>query len=125
MRNWFVPVLWFAAIGAAPLLRAQTGLPNFELYGGYDYVRFNVNANVNGQPPYQTFNGNGGGGEVEYNLNNWLGALGDVSGLWATNATRQGAAIPYLFGPRANLRRSKITPFAQVLLGGHRNELWD
>lgn len=41
-----------------------------------------------------------------------------MSGYWATNANRQGAAIPYLFGPRASLRRSRVTPFVQVLLGG-------
>ncbi|MFZ0738089.1 MAG: hypothetical protein WBL70_10435 [Candidatus Acidiferrales bacterium] len=26
--------------------------------------------------------------------------------------------IPYLFGPRVNLRRGVVTPFVQVLLGG-------
>jgi hypothetical protein len=53
-----------------------------------------------------------------YNVNNWLGVSGNAAGYWATNAANQGAAIPYLFGPRVNLRRGKITPFTQVLLGG-------
>ena len=118
MKNSLAVVSLFAAISAAPGLWAQDEPSKLELYGGYDYVRFNVNARVNGQPPSQTFNGNGGGGELVYNVNNSLGVLGDVSGVWATNSTRQGAAIPYLFGPRVNVRHGMVTPFVQVLLGG-------
>jgi outer membrane immunogenic protein len=51
-------------------------------------------------------------------VNIWLGVLGDVSGVWATNSINQGAAIPYLFGPRVNVRHGLLTPFVQVLLGG-------
>ncbi len=111
-------VLLFVGIIAAPALQAQDDKTKLELYGGYDYVRFNINANVVGQPPSQTFNANGGGGELMYNIKPWLGVLGNVSGLWATNATTQGAAIPYLLGPRASFRHAKITPFVQVLFGG-------
>jgi opacity protein-like surface antigen len=90
-----------------------------ELYGGYDYIRFNINASPTVlQPPSETFNANGGGGQFVYNVNNWLGVLGDVSGYRATNSIKSGAAMPYLFGPRANLHRGKITPFAQVIVGG-------
>lgn len=118
MKNSLAVVLLIGAMSAAPPLRAQAEPSKIELYGGYDYVRFNISANVSGQSLFQTFNGNGGGGELTYNVNNWLGVLGDMGGYWATNATRQGAAIPYLFGPRVNFRRGKITPFVQVLLGG-------
>jgi hypothetical protein len=118
MRTSLAVVFLFAAIGAAPALRAQEDPSKLELYGGYGYVRFNINANVSGQPPSQTFNANGGAGELMYNVTNWLGVLGDVSGYWATNATNQGAAIPYLFGPRVSVRRGVVTPFAQVLVGG-------
>jgi hypothetical protein len=118
MRTSLTVMLLFAAISAAPALWAQEEPSKLELYGSYDYVRFNINAKVSGQPPSQTFNGNGGGGALMYNVNNWLGVLGDLSGYWATNSTRQGAAIPYLFGPRVNLLRGVVTPFVQVLLGG-------
>jgi len=118
MRNFLTLVLLFVAASAVPALRAQEDPGKIELYGGYDYVRFNINANVSGQPPSQTFNGNGGGGELMYNVKNWLGVLGDLGGYWATNSSSQGAAIPYLFGPRLSLRRSRITPFVQVLVGG-------
>jgi Outer membrane protein beta-barrel domain len=113
MRNSLSFVLLLAG-----MMAAQDEPTKLELYGGYYYVRFNINANVSGQPPFQTFNGNGGGGEVIYNANKWICVLGDVSGVWATNATKEGAAIPYLFGPKVSLRRGAVTPFAQVLLGG-------
>jgi hypothetical protein len=120
MRNSFAAVLFFAAISVAPALWAQEEPSKLELYGGYEYFRFNINAKFNGQPPSQTFNGNGGGGELVYNVNKWLGVLGDVSGVWATNAINQGAAIPYLFGPRVSLRHKHgvVRPFVQALLGG-------
>lgn len=118
MRNSLAVVFLFGAISAAPAVRAQDDLSKLELSGGYNYVRFNINAKVSGQPPSQTFNGNGGGGELMCNVNSWLGVLGDVSGTWATNSTSQGAALPYLFGPRLSLRRGVITPFVQVLFGG-------
>jgi outer membrane immunogenic protein len=118
MRNFLAVVSLLAAICVAPAVRAQEDLSRLELSGGYNYVRFNINAKVSGQPPAQTFNGNGGGGELTYNVNRWLGILGDVSGTWATNSTSQGAAIPYVFGPRLSLRRGVVTPFVQVLFGG-------
>lgn len=59
MRKSLILVLLLAA---TPPLKAQTRLSSFELYGGYEYVRFNINANVSGQPPFQTFNGNCVGG---------------------------------------------------------------
>lgn len=121
MRHSLAAVLLLVSMGAAPSVRAQEEPPKLELYGGYGFVRFNINTNVSGQAPSQTFNGSGGGGELVFNANNWFGVLGDVSGYWATNTantTDHGAAIPYLFGPRINIRHGKVTPFVQVLLGG-------
>jgi hypothetical protein len=118
MRNSLGVVLLLGVISAAPTLWAQEQPSRLELYAGYDYIRFNVSTKVSGQPPSLTFNGNGGGGGLIYNVNRWLGVLGDVSGSWATNSIRQGAAMPYLFGPRLSLRYGVVTPFVQVLLGG-------
>ena len=104
---------------SATLAKAQaSAFEPFELYGGYDYAHFNINADVAGQPPSQTYNANGGGGQFVYNVNNWLGVLGDAGGYWATSGTRAGAAVPYLFGPRVNLHRGTVTPFTDVLFGG-------
>jgi hypothetical protein len=71
-----------------------------ELYGSYDYTRFNVNADVTGQPPSQEFNGNGGGGQLIYNLNNWLGVLGDAGGYCRQNNFRFSTGVSLLFGQR-------------------------
>lgn len=121
MKNLLATILLFVAVASAQTARAQDPAARLELYGGYTYTRFNINSDVSGQPPAQTFNGNGGGGELTYNLTNWLGALGETGGYWATSTTmasKAGAAIPYLFGPRASFRRHTVTPFAQVLAGG-------
>lgn len=117
MRNSLLALVFFT-LGLVPQLKAQPGPTKLELYAGYDYVRFNVNANVSGQPPSQSLNANGGSGQLIFDLNNWLGLLGNAAGYWATTSTTGGAAIPYLFGPRFNLRRGKLTPFAQTLFGG-------
>ena len=113
MRHSLAVVLLVAAIGAAPSLRAQDGPSRIELYGGYGFVRFNINTNVSGQAPSQTYNGNGGGGELVFNASSWFGITGDVQGYWATNT-----ANTTIHGPRINFRHGKVTPFAQVLLGG-------
>src|SRR5271163_2964952 len=115
----FATLVLFVILGSAPQVKAQDEPSKLDLYGGYDYVRFNINSGVSGQPPSQTFNGNGGGGQLVYNVNNWFSVLGNVAGYWATNSSfASGAAIPYLFGPRVSLRRRSVTPFAQVLFGG-------
>jgi hypothetical protein len=119
MRNSLVVVLLFAAVSAGPLW-AQEQPSELEAYGGYYYTRFNVNANVPGIAPSATYNGNGGGGQIEYNVNHWLGAVGDLGGFIATssgNGAFAGAGFTYLFGPRVNFRRGKVAPFAQVLFG--------
>jgi len=124
MRNSLCILLFGLAVTTAPAMWAQEKdqggqASRLELYTGYNYVRFNISASASVlQPPSQTFNANGGGGQLVYNVNHWLGVLGDVSGYWATNGTQAGAAMPYLLGPRANIRRGKVTPFVQTLFGG-------
>jgi len=115
--------LLLAIFGIVPLAKAQEEPSGLELFGGYYYARFNVNANVPGVAPSETFNGNGGGGQVEYNANRWLGVVGDLGGYGATSTTNGalvGGAFTYLFGPRLNFRHGKVTPFAQTLFGGIR-----
>jgi hypothetical protein len=71
--------------------------------------------------PSATYNENGGGGQLEYNVNHWLGAVGDLGGFRATSSgsgSFAGAVFTYLLGPRVNFRRGKATLFAQTLFGG-------
>ena len=123
MRNSLTAVLLFAAGSAGPALWAQEQPSKLEAYGGYYYARFNVNANVPGIAPSATYNGNGGGGQLEYNTNHWLGVEGDLGVFRATsspNGSLAGGVFTYLLGPRVNFRRGKVTPFAQILFGGVR-----
>ncbi|MGA2356205.1 MAG: outer membrane beta-barrel protein [Terriglobales bacterium] len=114
-----VPLLLLMAF--AQTVIAQEPPAKFEAYGGYYYVRFNVNGSAAGGSPSETFNGNGGGVQLEYNANRWLGVVGDLAGYGATattNGALVGGAVTYLVGPRVNFRHNKFTPFAQALFGG-------
>ncbi len=121
MNKAFALVLLLGLFATAPPIKAQEQSSKLEAYGGYYYARINVNANVPGIAPSATYNGNGGGGQLEYNANHWLGVVGDLSGLRATSSgsgSFAGAVFTYLLGPRVNFRRGKATPFAQALFGG-------
>lgn len=92
-------------------------VPQFEVSGAYSYIRANP-ANSNGG-----FNLNGGSASLSYNFTDRYAAVGEFgagqfsglpSGLSSTMYT-------YLFGPRVSFRKSsRVTPFAQALLGGGR-----
>lgn len=118
MTKSFAIALLLALLGITGAIRAQTETPKLEAYGGFYYARFNINADVSGFPPKATYNGYGGGGQLEYNANNLLGIVGDLAGYYVPNNGYGAGAFSYLFGPRVNLRRGKLTPFAHVLLGG-------
>lgn len=96
---------------------AQEETSRVDVFGGYDYVRFSVRSNVSGVPPMQTFNANGGSGQVAFNANNWLGIVGDLGGYYVSTPPRAGA-FSYLLGPRVSFRRGLFTPFAQTTFGG-------
>jgi len=117
VRTSYVLIL-LGILGIALPAKAQNDVPKFEAYGGYDYVRLNINSNRIGPPPSESVNLNGGSGQLEYNVNRSLGLVADLAGYYGSASNSQGGAFSYLFGPRLNLRRERITPFAQVLLGG-------
>jgi len=121
-RSLAVAILFLLAVfGNTLRTNAQQENPQepspIDVYGGYNYVRFNVNANVSGVPPTQTFNANGGSGELGFNANTRIGIVGDLGGYYVSTPPRAGT-FSYLLGPRVNLRRGLLTAFAQTLLGG-------
>ncbi len=91
--------------------------PQFET--GFDYTFTRVNPGG-----YLTsYNANGGTGFVEYNVNHVLGLVADLGANYIGNVN--GVAIDnttftYLFGPRINWRTSRLTLYAQTLVGGAR-----
>ena len=121
MNKAFALVLLLGLFVTVRSSKAQEQVSKFEAYGGYYYVRFNVNASAEGGAPSKTFNGNGGGAQLEYNATNWLGVVGDMAGYGATattNGALVGGAFTYLLGPRVNFSHGKVTPFVQTLVGG-------
>jgi len=74
-----------------------------------------------------TSNLQGGSGSLAYNLNNWFGLAADFGGSKISSINVSGAPsvnvnstlFTYVFGPRFSYRGyKKVTPFAQVLVGG-------
>jgi opacity protein-like surface antigen len=120
VKKSFAIFLTLALFATARPIGGQEQPSQFEVCGGY-YARFNVNASAAGGAPSETFNGNGGGVQLEYKAKCWLGVVGDLAGYGATAITSGalvGGGFTYLFGPRVNFRHDKLTPFAQVLFGG-------
>jgi opacity protein-like surface antigen len=114
-----IAVLFAASPAFAQNDQDETVTPQAEIYAGYYYVRFNVSVNGNPFPAPGGFNGNGGGGQLEYNVTKWLGIVGDFAG-YHVSAQPSVGVFSYLFGPRINFRRKRQTaiPFVHVLLGG-------
>jgi outer membrane immunogenic protein len=123
MRKSIAVGLWLGLFGTVLAAKAQQESARFELYGGFYYARFNIDANLPGVAPSATYNAYGGGGQLEYQGKNWIGVVGDLAGYGATstaNGQLVGGAFTYLLGPRVNFRTGKATPFAQALFGGIR-----
>jgi hypothetical protein len=91
--------------------------PKADVFLGYSYIQ--ANPATSGAP---NFHFHGGVGQVSYNVNNWLGAVGDFGGYHVGNIAGtpvDANLFTYMFGPRLNYRRSeRFTPFAQALFGG-------
>ena len=108
MRDLLIAgILMLFATGAAC---AQT-TPKTEFFVGYQYQHLNPGGR----------GCQGLGLNLAYNLNDWLGGVGDF-GLCRETGLPSGASahdINYLFGPRLTYRtEGKWNPFGQVLLGG-------
>ena len=121
MKNGGLSLTLFTLIalaGVALPARAQEQTPWLEAYAGYDYTRYNATNNISGFPASQSVNGNGGGGQVEFDATRWLGVVGDLAGYAvARNGFATTHQISYLLGPRVNFRRGRFNPFVQVLFG--------
>ena len=80
-------------------------VPNAELSLGYSFLRAS----------------DGGSASIAGNFNRWFGIVGDFGGYRASEAGISANVFSYLFGPRISYRdNDRITPFAQVLVGGAR-----
>ena len=81
-----------------------------EAYVGFQYTR--ISGSV---VPNMT----GGVGQFAYYPSPWFGVVGEVSG--ASNTDGRGSSMyTFMGGPRVTLRRGRIQPYAQVLVGASR-----
>jgi len=100
--------------GSAMATRAQqlpVTVPQFDLAGGYSYVRANS---------AQAFNLHGGNASIAYNLPDRYSFVGEF-GVYRFSGLPAGVRsnmYTYLAGPRVSWRNtSRYTPYSQILLG--------
>lgn len=136
MRRFLVVAVML--FGIATFAAAQD-VPAVEIFGGYSLFHFddqNLGAALAADAPGSGVNQNVHGFEFsgQFNVNKWLGIVGDVSGHYGTlidvAATAGPPATPafgvsgniynFLFGPQLNYRMEKATLFAHALFGGNR-----
>src|SRR5215472_16441732 len=95
--------------------------PKFGAFLGYQYNRFTSNDNsvFGSNPP---FSANGGDAELIVHFNRWFGAVADIGAIHKGSFAgfdTENTFVNYLFGPRISFaRRSRVSPFFQVLFGG-------
>ena len=110
MRNTAWLVVGFLLLAATA---SAQDTPKAELSLGYSYFRITEGAAGS--------NFNGASLSVAGNFNSWLGIVGDTGGYWTKESGITGRVFTYTFGPRISFRsNSRVTPFAQVLVGGAR-----
>lgn len=109
MKKLALGVLFLFALGAI----AQDE-PRFETYLGYSFTRVNSGINV------PAFSANGGVGEIAFNFNKWLTAVGSFNAVHNGNISNfhvDQTLFGYMFGPRVNVRFGRVTPFLETLFG--------
>jgi opacity protein-like surface antigen len=85
--------------------------PRAEVFGGYSYLRCDkgdsdVSCNLNGWDA-----------SVAFNAPKYFGIVADFGGGYGTVGTNDTKFHTFLFGPKFELRKDKISPFAQALFG--------
>ena len=86
-------------------------MPKAEIFGGYQYTRFDGGVNAN---CWNT--------AVTANFNNWFVVAGDFGGAFKSQSGASFSNYTYTFGPVVSMRRNEaFTPFAHFLLGGFRD----
>jgi len=109
MRN-FVILIVLALFVAAPAM-AQGTTPKAEFFAGYEYLHLNPGGT----------GCHGLGLNLAYNVNDWIGGVGDFGFCKETGLPSGVSAhdFNYMFGPRVTYRNyGKLNPFGQLLLGG-------
>jgi len=103
--------------------------PRVEVGGNYSYLNYGPSA-----PYSHSHSLNGGGGELNVNINEFLGIKMDLQGFSSSTDTFniapnlifpagaqghvQGNLFTYLFGPQIKVRAHHLQPYGHLLFGG-------
>jgi outer membrane protein with beta-barrel domain len=109
MRKFIVLALLLGMSSLATFAQEmQTEAPKAEIFGGYQYTRFDGGLNANGW-----------NSSVTGNLNRWFGVAADFSGAYKSQSGVSFHNYTYTFGPVVSYRHNEsFTPFAHFLAGG-------
>jgi hypothetical protein len=105
MRKLIGVVLFLCLVSL--MAAAQEAGGRAEIFGGYQYTRFDGDLNANG------FNG-----AATANLNRWFGVAADFSGSYGSQSGVDTKVYTYTFGPQVSMRSGSLKPFAHALFGG-------
>src|SRR5258705_1787977 len=110
MRKLMGLALLVSLFSLAAFAQEGGSTPKAEIFGGYQYTRFDGGLNANG---WNT--------SITGNLNNWFGIAADFSGAYKSQNGVSFNNYTYTFGPVASYRHNEtFTPFAHFLAGGAR-----
>ena len=108
MRKFMGFALVLGLFCVAAFAQENGTTPKAEIFGGYQYTRFDGGLNANGWNP-----------AVTGNLNHWFGIAADFSGAYKTQNGVSFRNYTYTFGPVVSYRHNEtFTPFAHFLAGG-------
>ena len=91
------------SLGLLSLPVMAQNFPKAEIFGGYQFTRFEPGVNANGW-----------NASLTGNVNRWFGVAADFSGTYKSGEHLH----TYMFGPVFSARSDKVTPFAHALFGG-------
>jgi hypothetical protein len=108
MRKFVGLVLLLGTFSFAAFAQESGDTPKAEIFGGYQYTRFDGGMNANGWDTSLTGN-----------LNHWFGVAADFSGAYKSQSGASFNQYTYTFGPVVSYRKNpSFTPFAHFLAGG-------
>ena len=108
MRKFMGFVLFLSMFSLAAFAQEMETAPRAEIFGGYQYTRFDGGVNANG---WNT--------AVTGNFNRWFGVAADFSGAYKSQDGVSFNNYTYTFGPVVSWRHNEaFTPFAHFLAGG-------
>jgi hypothetical protein len=100
-------------LGLFPLLVMAQDTPKAEVFGGYQFTRFNAGGTG--------ANFNGWNASVTGNVNKSFGVVADFSGAYKSESGASVKIYSYTFGPVLSLdHEGTLNPFVHALFGGAR-----